>query len=104
MPDPCFVYACSIGYKSNNEKIRKFKAPKDKNLREQWERKISRKDRRLRENDYVCAKHFRKEDILDCWTSTGPNGDVVEVRYYICNIVVFNLIVNYLYFFYIKII
>lgn len=60
----CFVPGCKSGYKSNNERVSLFRAPKDAELLKKWESAIPRADRQLHANDVVCAKHFFDSDII----------------------------------------
>nr|CAD7572713.1 unnamed protein product [Timema californicum] len=48
----------------------------DKTLLQLWDINCDRADRRITENDYVCALHFPPEDILREWKNRLPSGEV----------------------------
>nr|CAD7408233.1 unnamed protein product [Timema poppensis] len=80
----CYVPHCTTEYPShakqysdeNNLKPSLFKAPKDQTLLQLWDINCDRADRRITENDYVCALHFPPEDILREWKNRLPSGEV----------------------------
>lgn len=65
----CIIVGCTSGYKSSTDKVHQFGAPKDSKLRSEWQRCIPRKDFILKDNSYVCEKHFKEEDIIKYWES-----------------------------------
>lgn len=65
----CVVFGCTSGYKSNPDKVHQFSAPRDKLIREKWQKCIPRKNFLLNDKSYVCQNHFKEEDIIKFWKS-----------------------------------
>ncbi|XP_029830617.2 uncharacterized protein LOC8029602 [Ixodes scapularis] len=59
----CFVPNCNSGYNSCPEKRSLFRAPRDAALFDQWERAISRTDKKLQHHNSVCELHFEERFI-----------------------------------------
>lgn len=59
----CVVPGCTSGYKSNYEKVHFFSVPKDDVLREKWQKATRRSKTLIASKQFVCEKHFEKNDI-----------------------------------------
>ena len=59
----CFVPGCKTAYRSCSVKANMFKAPSDPVQLEKWRQAITRSDRTLTSDDYVCRLHFAPECI-----------------------------------------
>lgn len=59
----CFAPGCTSGRTYSKQKVFLFK-PSAKEIVEQWSQIVPRVDRAFGENDYLCAKHFDKKDII----------------------------------------
>lgn len=69
MVNKCCVVGCTSGYRSNKEKVIKFSAPKDRVIRQKWQKAIPRSNYVVHDKTYVCVKHFKDNDILRYWES-----------------------------------
>ena len=73
MPTSCSAPGCNSNYKSE-DRVTLFKMPqKPDQLRHAWVRALRRDDIDELKAVYVCANHFRTEDIE--YTHKVPNGD-----------------------------
>ncbi|VEN47873.1 unnamed protein product [Callosobruchus maculatus] len=60
----CAVPDCYTGYRNTKEKAPLYRVPDDNILLTKWQEAIARADRLITPNDFVCAKHFRNDDLL----------------------------------------
>ncbi|CAH2013972.1 unnamed protein product [Acanthoscelides obtectus] len=60
----CAVPDCYTGYRNCKEKAPLYRVPDDNILLTKWQEAIARADRLITPNDFVCAKHFRNDDLL----------------------------------------
>lgn len=60
----CCVVGCTSGYKSNAEKVSRFAAPRNSELRKKCSIAIPRSNYTLNDKSYVCEKHFAPEEII----------------------------------------
>nr|CAH7750683.1 unnamed protein product [Callosobruchus chinensis] len=60
----CAVPDCYTGYRNTKEKAPLYRVPGDNTLLTKWQEAIARADRLITPNDFVCAKHFRNDDLL----------------------------------------
>ncbi|CAH0548887.1 unnamed protein product [Brassicogethes aeneus] len=65
----CSVPHCYTGYRKSKDRAEKetgslFKVPDDDYFREQWNKAIAREDRLLGAKDFVCYKHFSRDDFI----------------------------------------
>nr|XP_042911894.1 uncharacterized protein LOC107446497 [Parasteatoda tepidariorum] len=84
MPRVCFVPGCKTGYVSERRKSARtfslFKSPKDPAVFEIWKRSIPRADKKLRNVDFVCAKHFKEDDIERFYETKMPDGSIFRLK------------------------
>ena len=76
----CFAPNCNTGYKSCNEMLSTFKAPKDEVLLCKWNSAIPRSDRSITPKDCICEKHFQPTDIITEWVSTAEKTKQVVMK------------------------
>ena len=68
----CIAPGCKSGYESQirepkdpeYEKINFFSIPEDLSIKALWEKALIRKNFTLKGGQFVCSKHFLKEDIV----------------------------------------
>lgn len=75
----CCVVGCTSGYKSNPEKVSRFAAPRDPELRKKWSNAIPRLYYTVNDKSYVCEKHFAPEEIIRYWESGTESTLLVKV-------------------------
>jgi len=75
----CCVIGCTSGYKSNSEKVSRFSAPRDPELRKKWSNAIPRLNYIVNDKSYVCEKHFAPEQIIRYWESGSESTLLVKV-------------------------
>ncbi|GBL93585.1 hypothetical protein AVEN_25593-1 [Araneus ventricosus] len=79
MPSICCAQGCKSNYSPTTETIRVFKFPNKDDLKDQWLRKIPRKDFTPTASSVVCIKHFKNDDAIKEDILTLPDG-CAEVR------------------------
>ncbi|GBN28078.1 hypothetical protein AVEN_74434-1 [Araneus ventricosus] len=79
MPSVCCVPGCKSNYPPTTENVRVFKFPNEADLKDQWLRKIPRKDFTPTARSVVCVKHFKNDDVIKEDIITLPDG-CEEVR------------------------
>jgi len=80
----CCVVGCTSGYKSNLEKVSRFAAPRDPELRKKWSNALPRLNYTVNDRSYLCEKHFAPEEIIRYWESgTESTNRASETVWYI---------------------
>ena len=78
MVNKCIAPNCSSGYSStraNSEKIHFFKVPKD--LVAEYQKALKRKNFIVTAGQFVCEKHFLKEEVIWKREVKNPAGNVI---------------------------
>ena len=76
MPNKCIVPGCNTGYASCRAKFSIFSAPKNNELREEWQKSI-RLTKPLLTKHVVCEKHFRGDLIIRSYKHKDESGNVL---------------------------
>ncbi|GBM16308.1 hypothetical protein AVEN_194048-1 [Araneus ventricosus] len=79
MSSACCVPDCKSNYPPTTENIRVYLFPNEADLKDQWLRKIPRKDFTPTARSVVCVKHFKNDDVIKGDILTLPDG-CEEVR------------------------
>ncbi|XP_039303439.1 uncharacterized protein LOC105205123 [Solenopsis invicta] len=69
----CIVIGCTLGYKSNPDKKHFFCVPKNKDMQQQWQAAVRRKNVQLTQKHCVCENHFHPSNIV--WQNILKDAD-----------------------------
>ena len=81
----CIAPGCKSGYKSQvtksvepgYERISFFTVPEDPAIIALWQQSLNRKDFTVKAGQFVCCKHFLKDNILHEKILIGPDGTIL---------------------------
>lgn len=76
----CSVPGCRSNYNSAEGHISVFKFPSDKELKEDWVRRIHRKDFVPTKYSVVCIKHFQSNFIIRTIEAEGKDGNKISCQ------------------------
>lgn len=79
MTRKCCVPGCNSNYKSAKENIKSTFSFPNSELRQQWIRKIPRKDWTPTKFSYVCIDHFDESQVQRVQTFRNKDNNIVEV-------------------------
>lgn len=79
MPNRCSAPGCRSNY-DGEPYTPVFRLPVDKDIAQEWLRSLHREGVDDLKNIFVCAKHFRSEDVITEVDIPQPDGSITKIK------------------------
>ena len=80
MPIKCSAHYCRSNYDGEPHSTPVFKLPQNKEIEQEWLHALQRVGMSDLKSVYVCAKHFRPEDVITDVDMAQLDGSITKVK------------------------